>query len=83
MTLSPGQEATSPCDRGRENILLDPMDGDLHEAVMPLNTQHRVEGGSHVAYLMLFFLLSVKLHSRKYGTMANAAVDCRFAMQKK
>lgn len=81
MTLSPGQEATSPCDRGRENILLDPMDGDLHEPVMPLNTQHRVEGGPHVPCLMLFFLVSVKLQSRKYGTMANAAVDFKFAMQ--
>lgn len=83
MTLSPGQEATSPCDRGRENILLDPMDGDLHEPVMSLNTQHRVEGGPHVPCLMLFLLVSVKLQSRKYGTMSNAAVDFKFAMQKK
>lgn len=44
MTLSPGQEATSPCDQGTENILLDPMDGDLHEPVIPLNTQQRAGG---------------------------------------
>lgn len=50
---------------------------------MSLNTQHRVEGGPHVPCLMLFLLVSVKLQSRKYGTMSNAAVDFKFAMQKK